>query len=145
MFHSRKLNSKINKLQERSLRIIYDDDASSFEDLLQRDGSVTIHHGNIQALSTEMFKVKNNLSPEIIQDIFQLRNNRPNIRIDNEFWVPRINTVNYGAESLRYLGTKIWNILSKTLKESTTLHRFKVEVKKWMPIDCPCKLCKTYS
>ena len=46
MFLSRKLNSKINKLQERSLRIIYDDDKSSFEELLRKDGSVTIHHRN---------------------------------------------------------------------------------------------------
>ena len=36
MFHSRKLNSKINRLQERSLRIIYDDDKSSFEELLKK-------------------------------------------------------------------------------------------------------------
>ena len=51
MFHRRKLNSKSNRLQERSLRIIYDDDKSSFEELLKKGGSVTIHHCNIQALA----------------------------------------------------------------------------------------------
>ena len=60
MFHSRKLNKRINKLQERSLRIIYGDDTSSFEEVLIKDESVTIHNRNIQALALEMYKVKNN-------------------------------------------------------------------------------------
>ena len=99
MFHSRKLNSKINRLQERSLRIKYDDDKSSFEELLNKDGPVTIHHRNIQALAIEMYKVRNNLSPQIMTDMFQFRTNRPNIRNDNEFWVPMPKTTNYGSES----------------------------------------------
>ena len=37
MFHSRKLNTKINKLHERALRITYRDQESSFEDLLGHD------------------------------------------------------------------------------------------------------------
>ena len=111
MFHSRKLNSKINRLQERSLRIIYDDDKSSFEELLKKDGSVTIHHRNIQALAIELYKVRNNLSPQIMTDMFHFRNNRPNIRNDNEFWVPMPKTTKYGSESVKYLGPIIWNIL----------------------------------
>ena len=36
MFHSRGVNSKINHLHERSLRIVYEDNISSFEDLLKK-------------------------------------------------------------------------------------------------------------
>ena len=144
MFHSRKLNSKINRLQERSLRIIYDDDKSSFEELLKKDGSVTIHHRNIQALAIEMYKVRNNLSPQIMTDMFQFKNNRPNIRNDNEFWVPMPKTTNYGSESVKYLGPIIWNILPKVLKDSSTLYSFKEKIKSWIPYDCPCRLCKIY-
>ena len=64
MFHSRSLNNKINSLHERALRITYGDRSSSFEDLLKKDNSVSIHHRNIQALATEMFKVENNIAPE---------------------------------------------------------------------------------
>ena len=32
MFHSRKLNSRINKFRERALKIVYQDYASSFRD-----------------------------------------------------------------------------------------------------------------
>ena len=37
MFHSRKLNIQVNKLHERALRIVYQDYASSFTELLERD------------------------------------------------------------------------------------------------------------
>ena len=46
-FHSRNLNNKINRLHERCLRVIYNDKTSSFEQLLENDNSVSIHHRNI--------------------------------------------------------------------------------------------------
>ena len=48
MFCSRKLNNKINRLHERGLRIAYEDYVSSFEELLIKDGSVTIHQRNLK-------------------------------------------------------------------------------------------------
>ena len=67
MFHGRGHNNKITSLQERELRITSCDRSSSFQDLLKKDNSVSIHHRNIQALATEMFKVKNNIAPEIMK------------------------------------------------------------------------------
>ncbi len=61
--HSRELNNKINNLHYRALRLVYRDDNSSFDELLKKDGSVSIHHRNIHCLATEMFKVRNGLSP----------------------------------------------------------------------------------
>ena len=46
IFHSRKLNSKINKLHERCLQIVNSDN-TSFEELLETDNSVLVHHQNI--------------------------------------------------------------------------------------------------
>ena len=70
MFHSRKLNSQVNKLHERALRIVYQDYSSSFTELLERDNSTTIHNRNIQLLATELYKVKNGLSPPFMNEIF---------------------------------------------------------------------------
>ena len=67
MFHYRGLNNKINSLHERALRIKYGDRSSSFQDLLKKDNSVSIHHRNIKALETEMSKVQNNIPPEIMK------------------------------------------------------------------------------
>ena len=48
MFHSRSLNNKINRIHERALRITYNDKSSSFQNLLEKDNSGTIHHRNIK-------------------------------------------------------------------------------------------------
>ena len=48
MLHSRYSNNKIKHLQDRRLRLIYNEKRSSYEDLLKKDGSVPIHHKNIQ-------------------------------------------------------------------------------------------------
>ena len=54
---SRTLNNKINKLHERALRPVYDDRQSTFDELLNIDKSVTIHHRNLQVLAAELYKV----------------------------------------------------------------------------------------
>ena len=56
MMDSTKLNNKINRLHERCLRVTYDG-LSSFEELLERDNSVSVHNRNIRCLAIELFKV----------------------------------------------------------------------------------------
>ena len=58
MFHERNLNNKINRIHERALRIAYKDNASSFENLLIMDNSVTVHQRNLQLLKIEIYKTK---------------------------------------------------------------------------------------
>ena len=70
MFHSTRVNNKINNLHERWLRIVYKDNIRSFEDILKKDRPFTIHQRNIQSLAIELFKVKGNLSNNIMYDIF---------------------------------------------------------------------------
>ena len=70
MFHSRKLNERINHIHERALRIVYKDFNSSFQELLIEDNSLNIHHRNLQKLVTEIFKVKSDLSAELMNDVF---------------------------------------------------------------------------
>ena len=48
MFDSRHINHKINKPSERSPRIDYNDHFPSFEELLSKDKSVTVHQINLQ-------------------------------------------------------------------------------------------------
>ena len=54
MFHSRELNNRINRLHKRALRLIYNNFTTSFEQLLDKDNSFTIHQQNIQSLTIEM-------------------------------------------------------------------------------------------
>ena len=143
MCHSRANNSKINRLHERCLRIIYSDKQSSFEQLLEKDRSVSIHTRNLQYLATELYKVKEGLSPSIVTELFEHRDKQHyNLRNNAEFTIPAIRTVYHGSESISFLGPKIWNILPDRLKNANSLQLFKSEIKKWKPDNCPCRLCK---
>ena len=68
MFCSRRLNSRINNLHYRALRMVYRDEISSFEELLTKDGAVTIHHRNLQFLAIEMFKVLKGVSHPLLYE-----------------------------------------------------------------------------
>lgn len=66
------LNNKINRTHERVLGVVYRDKKSTFEDLLEKAKSVTVHMNNVQVLVTEMFKVQSNFSPEIAKNVFPM-------------------------------------------------------------------------
>ena len=83
---NRSLNNKIDRLHERSLRIVYSDKTSDFSELLEKDGSASIHYQNIRQLATEMFKVSKDLCLEIEKGLFQFRNEIPyNLRQRSQF------------------------------------------------------------
>ena len=144
MFHNRTLNQKINKLHERALRIIYKNDNLTFQELLDKDGSVTIHQRNLQKLATEMFKIKNHFSPLPIQNIFIEKVHQHNLRYKRQWENYNVRTVRYGTETIRNMGTKTWDIVPSEIKESKTLIEFKQKIKKWKTSECTCRLCKSY-
>ena len=55
-----------------------------------------------------------------------------------------VKSVKYGTESISFLALKIWEILPNEIKDSDTLQIFKAKIKKWVPVECPCRLCKVY-
>ena len=70
MFHSRSLNNKINEIHEGTLRITYNDKSSSFQKLLEKDNSVTIHHRNIKILAAETYKILKGALPTFYERNF---------------------------------------------------------------------------
>ena len=89
-------------------RIICNDKYTSFEELLEKDMSVSKRQKNLQVLGTEMFKIYRETSPEITQDIFSIREQgHHNFRNISDYIIPKVQCVNFGFESIRYLGSKI--------------------------------------
>ena len=56
MLHSHQNNYKIKHLHERCLRLIHNDKLPSYEELLEKDGSVSIQHKNSRALLLKYFR-----------------------------------------------------------------------------------------
>ena len=135
MLDSRELNHKI-KVHERCLRVVYHDTKSSFEELLQKNYSVSIHHRNIQVMATEMFRVYKGISPNIITEVFPL--SQPyNIRHQLGFSARTVKNIYFGTEPLGFLGPKIWGLVPAQLKNSEYLEAFRSCMKKWEPKECP--------
>ena len=70
MLHSRGLNNKINRIRERTLRIAIKDKSSTFQELLEKDNSASVHYRNVQKLAIEIYKILHAFSPPILNDIF---------------------------------------------------------------------------
>ena len=144
MFHSRELNNRINRIHERALRLAYRVHSSSFHELLIKDGSVTIHNRNLQILVTEIYKFLNGISPKIMGGVFELNEHNHELRSGISFKSHNIKTVHYGQQSISYLAPRIWSQVPVSIQNSTTVTHFKRKIKSWVPVNCPCRLCKTF-
>ena len=92
--------------------IIYCDKQSSFEELLEKDSSISIHVRNIQISATEMYKVNKGMSPPQITELFPRRNEQPyNLMHNTKFLQLLVNSVRCGTESILYLGPKILDMV----------------------------------
>ena len=144
MFHSRTINNKINRLHERALRIVYSDFKSSFEGVLMKDNSFSIHERNIQSLAIEIYQFFNGLSPSFLNNVFHKNiSNSYDLPNNKELYSRNSKTVRYETETVSYMAPKIWSKVPETIKMSSSLDSFKPKIRKWKP-ECDCRLCTTY-
>ena len=59
---------------------MYNDTITSFEELLVKDKTYTIHHQNIQSLAIEKYKAENNLPGGNLSEFFVKNNHNYNLR-----------------------------------------------------------------
>ena len=144
IIHCRGLNNTINRIYERPLRKIYKNESSIFQELLEEDNSVLIHHRNVQKLAIYIYEVLLVFSPPILNDIFVPVSRPYNFRRNDTLQRRRVNSVRIGTESISFFGPKIWDLVPSDVKLSQSLSIFKRKIKKWVPLQCPCRLCKIY-
>ena len=72
MFCSKKALHRLNNIRERFLRLTHQDYVSNFISLLVNANEKSIHQKCVEFLVIAVYKYLNELSPQIMNDIFKL-------------------------------------------------------------------------
>ena len=141
-FSSAKALQKIEKIQERALRFLYNDHRTSYSDLLLKSERCTMHVSRLRVLCIEVFKTLKNINPSFMHDIFKIKSSIYSSRNPNDIQHYRPNQVTFGSNSLRSLGPRILNGLPNEIKSAENLNSFKHMIKKWDGPNCKCNACQ---
>ena len=87
--------------------------------------AVPIHDCNLQRLLIEIFKVRMKLTPEIMNEVFNIIEPPYPLRNELRFKSRNIRTVKYGIETAAFVSSRIWSYMPSELKESTSLNEFR--------------------
>ena len=145
-FCSEQNTRKIEKIQERALRFIYDDSVSPYDDLLERSKLPTLKTRRMRTIALETFKIIHKKSPTFLQDLVVIKNNSYNFRYSNTADIPRPRTTRYGKNSFRYEAARLWNTLPNEARTMTSFEQFKNYISSWCGGQkCFCSSCKSWS
>ena len=75
-----------------------------------------------------MYKVKNNIAPQQVCEIFLKHPKHYNLR-NNDFPIPSFSSIKYGKHSIRYMGPYLWGKIDRQLRNKTSLAAFKKAVR----------------
>ena len=145
MFHSRTMNNRINALHEKPYNwSVLTNQIFFFDDLLKKDELMKILQKNLQIPATETYKVKNDLGPKIMVDIFHFVEKPYNLRNNSIIQRQANRTVYFGTGSISSLAPNLWELIPSEIKFPKSLNIFKEKIKSWTTDKCPCRLCKMY-
>ena len=140
-FCSKRKTKMLDKIQERSLRFVFNDKLSSYDDLLKRIKKDPLHVTRLKSILILVYKCINNLCPTYVNSLFTIKVSVYTMRDNLLTQQPKMNTVFHGLNSLLYHGSKMWNSLPVYIKNATSLQRFKSLIKKYKKPLCTCHHC----
>ena len=136
-----KLNSKkLEKLQERAIRFVYNDFKSSYKELLIRGNLLPLDLYRLRFLAIEMYKCVNDINPLYLNQLFKNKETNYDLRDSSLLVQFPFNTYKYGYRSFKYYGTRLWNSLPAELKSSRSLNAFKRNIDGWCQTPSALKL-----
>ena len=127
---------KLEKIQYRALKFVFNDFQNSYEDLLVKSKNLSVSVYIMHCIVTEVFKCLNELAPVYLQDMFVRHQTRYVTRNEDKLLQRRFKTEKYGYYSFSYLGAKLWNRMPPHIKNAVNLYDFKNQLKSWD--DCSC-------
>ena len=123
------------------------DSHATYEQLLEWAKLPSLENRRLQDILILMYKVKHNLVPKTVIDIFPISNSNYNLR-NKDLSIPRANTTKYGKHSIRYLEPYLWSKININLCQKTSLEAFKhairgMDIKGLLDRSCNCQVCQS--
>ena len=129
MFISKGLNKKINRIHEKSLRLVLNDHRSTLDEMLDTLNEKTTHQQCIDRLLTEVYKFLNGYSLNIMNEVFHLRQKTYSLQNVHAF-ATDVSRNNCMLNSVVYRANQLWETLPFDLKNSCSLELFEKRIKK---------------
>ena len=133
---------KMEKLQKRALRIIFNDYTSTYAELLDQAKCPSLYVSRMRAIAIETYKCLHGINPPFICELLVEKSPNYCMRDCHKVVQPKVRTEMHGINSFRYQSAKIWNSLPVKIKRSNSLAEFKSNIKQWNVMDCTCGFCK---
>ena len=140
-FCSEKNTKKMEKIQERSLRFIYNDYSSTYDQLLEKAKLPTLQIRRMKSMAIEVFKILNGTAPPVLSDLVEKREGKYNFRYTNILNIPRVNTTRSGKKSFRYAAPVLWNSFPDHFRTTSNFNQFRRVLSAWNGQHCSCISC----
>ena len=134
---------KIENIQERVLRLLFDDHAEKYEKLLEKANKPNMATRMHRSLAIEVYKTLNGYNPSYMKEIFMQNSRAAGSRRSNDIIAQSYKGITYGKNSLRVIAPGVWNNLPNDLRTAPSRKFFKGLIKTWSDFEnCKCKMCK---
>ena len=132
---------KMEKIQRRALRIVFNDYTSSYADLLLKANVSSLYVSRLKNILIETFKTINKINPQFLHDLFEINDTEYALRDPLPLLPPKFHTTTYGRNSFTFEASKLWNNLPNDLKHIRDLDEFSSEIHEWSGPECTCYNC----
>ena len=133
---------KLEKVQERALRFVYDDYTSSYINLLEKALVPSLQIRRIRIMALETYKIVNKLAPVCLHDLVNVKNSKYAFRYSNILDVPQVRTTRYGKKSFTFAAATLWNDLPNHFRTENSFNHFKSLIQSWNGSVCRCSACR---
>ena len=117
---------KLELLNKRILRFIFNDANSSYDELLKKAKTTSLYSRRNHKVLIVVFKsLFVSAYPNYLKKVFSLHSSKYFLRGNNVLSLPEPRTTTYRLESIKYEAAKLWNSLKDDMRQIISIDAFK--------------------
>ena len=121
--------------------ILFNDCVSSNESHLNKVKLPTLHMSRLRCIATETYKCINNMTPEYLKDLVEIKQSNYSFRYENTVKIPTARTVTNWQSLFRFESARVWNNLPNEFRKTMSFREFKGLIRTWVGPMCNCAIC----